>query len=56
MNYISKDDKEITSFNLYMFTDTPISLVNKDGVKKANFPLPPGEMYILLQKIMLKEH
>lgn len=42
MNYVSKDEQELTSFNLYVFTATPISLVDKKSIKPVKFPLPPG--------------
>lgn len=42
MNYISREEQELSSFNLYIFTVTPISLINKKNVDAVNFPLPPG--------------
>ncbi len=42
MSFISEADEEITSFNMYVFTATPIAVVSREDVRPVDFPLPPG--------------
>ena len=42
MNYMPKDEQELISFNLYMFSAKPISIIENDNLNIINFPLPPG--------------
>lgn len=42
INYLSEKDESITSWNLYVVKVKPIAVVRADGIKKLDFPPPPG--------------
>ena len=42
INYLSDKDESITSWNLYVVKVKPIAVVGADGIKKLDFPPPPG--------------
>jgi DNA helicase HerA-like ATPase len=42
INYLSEKDESITRWNLYIVKVKPIALIGDDGIKKIDFPPPPG--------------
>ena len=42
INYLSEKDESVTSWNLYIVKVKPIAIVENDGIKKLDFPPPPG--------------
>jgi DNA helicase HerA-like ATPase len=42
INYLGEGDESITSWNLYIVKVKPIAVVGPEGIKKLDFPPPPG--------------